>query len=98
MMEVIATFDRSSRGAEEIVGSSFGLCLGVPIGDNISCPVRIEIHQGGSALSESSESSVVINGSSSQQESAFATMGLLNETEAVEVRAFVDQTFAVRSA
>ena len=79
------------------------MCLGVPVIDNSSCPIRIDMQparaagppppQPRSRSFASSPSWIRINGSSTEHESALLTMGLMG-SEAVEVRAFLDQTFA----
>jgi sucrose-6-phosphate hydrolase SacC (GH32 family) len=109
MIEVIATFAKtdepvSASSATGGGGDSFGVCLGVPSGDNSSCPVRIEMREQAaselssaslaSSSSSSSVSMIVVNGSGMpMRESALANMGV-RTGEMVAVRAFVDQNFA----
>ena len=97
MIEVMARFSKQVRGSPTH-GPTFGLCLGVPVDANASCPVRIEMHETEpSAMSRNSNEeqsrSVLVNGSSAHRESALATMRLLPGEEVIELRAFVDQTF-----
>ncbi len=97
MIEIIVRFGKQATGSPTH-SHTFGLCLGVPVGANASCPVRVEMHENspvGMPRNVGNEQSrtMHVNGSSTQRESALATMGLLTGEQVIEARAFLDQTF-----